>query len=191
MAPIRRMQSEPGQGVFPQTRGQPPVPPEAYRPPPSTAHAVDQRLRSCVVTGTQIKHAAQPRRVGKPEVSRRLLGLVAEQPRRGDETDHFQPRPSQLLPPVLHPVPRRLIAQIIKLALTGRVVLGDNFPGESPASRGLPPVVEPVQYNLVPLGLHPAKPAQKSGILVDVRPVVVVGHHQQRSHPHPRLRQIA
>ena len=48
-----------------------------------------------------------------------------------------------------------------------------------------------MQHNLVPLGLLPAKPAQKSGILVDVRPVVVVGYDQQGSHPHPRLRQIA
>ena len=119
-----------------------------------------------------------------------MFRFVAEQPSRSNEADHLETCGGQHFASVFHPLPRRLVVQIVKLPLAGRVVLGDQLvPPIRPFLR-FAQMKESVQDDLVSGRLFFAQPREETGILVDVGFPVMVGHDQQRGHRHPGGGQI-
>ena len=190
MAPIRRMQSEARQRIFAQTRGEKGVPNEADLSPPRAARAVDKGLRGGPCAGTQIKHAAEPRGVGKAEIARRLFGFVAEQPSRRDESDHVEASAGQHFATVFHPLPRLLVIKVVKFPLARRVMFGEEFLAQPRVGARFAAVIKSVQDDFMSGRLLPPQPREEGRIFVDVRFVMVVGHDQQGDDRDPPGREI-
>ena len=108
-----------------------------------------------------------------------MFRFVAEQPSRRDEPDYLETCGGQHFASVFHPLPRRLVVQIVELPLAGRVVLGDQFVPPVRLFLRFAQMKESVQDNLVPGRLFFAQPREETRILVDVGFPVMVGHDQQ------------
>ena len=91
------MQPQPRQRIFAQTRGEKSIPDQARLPAPRAARTVNQRLRAGPLARAQVENTAEPRGVGKAEIPRRLLGVLAEKPRRRDKPGHLETRAGQHL----------------------------------------------------------------------------------------------